>query len=86
MLQRPTRSELTMLINDARRVRHISIRSAARIAGVPPATMQGWLNGRHFPTPALRPKFLRLIAELDLNDCVHTALWLDDAPQELALR
>lgn len=83
MEQRPTRSELTQLINAARRERHISIRSAARIAGVPAATMQGWLNGRHFPTPALRPKFIRLLERLELDKCVHEALWLDDAPQEL---
>lgn len=81
MQHRPTRSELCELINQARLDRHISIRSAAQIAGVPPATVQGWLSGRHFPTPALRPKFLRLVEALELDDCLHPALWLDDLPQ-----
>lgn len=68
------------MINQVRLDRHISIRSAARIADVPPATIQGWLTGRHFPTPALRPKFLRLVDALDLNHCLHPALWMDDLP------
>ena len=85
MAYRPTRSELTELINQARRERHISVRAAARIAGVPPATMQGWLSGRHFPTHALRPKFLRLLEQLELSHVVHSALWLDDASAELSL-
>jgi len=79
--QRPTRSELIQLINQARLDRHISIRSAARIAGVPAATAQGWLSGRHFPTPALRPKLLRLVEALELSDHLHPALWLDDPPR-----
>ncbi|MCA0296605.1 MAG: helix-turn-helix transcriptional regulator [Actinobacteria bacterium] len=81
MQNRPTRSELAQLINQARLDRHISIRSAARIAGVPAATVQGWLAGRHFPTPALRPKFLLLVEALELDHLLHPALWLDDLPQ-----
>lgn len=78
MQYRPSRSELAELINQARLDRHLSIRSAARIAGVPAATVQGWLAGRHFPTPALRPKFLLLVEELELTEYLHPALWLDD--------
>lgn len=80
MEQSPTRAELTRLINRARQDRHISIRSAARIAGVPAATVQGWLAGRHFPTPALRPKFLLLVEALELTDYLHPNLWLDQPP------
>lgn len=80
MRYRPTRSELVQLINQARLDRHVSIRSAARIAGVPPTTVQGWLAGRHFPTPALRPKFLLLVEAFELNHLLHPALWLDDLP------
>nr|WP_300142152.1 helix-turn-helix transcriptional regulator [Propionicimonas sp.] len=80
MRYRPTRSELVQLVNQARLDRHVSIRSAARIAGVPPATVQGWLAGRHFPTPALRPKFLRLVEAFELTYLLHPALWLDDLP------
>lgn len=76
---RPTRTELAQLINQARLDRHLSIRSAARIAGVPAATVQGWLAGRHFPTPALRPKFLLLVEALGLTEHLHAALWLDEA-------
>jgi len=75
---RPTRTELAQLINQARLDRHLSIRSAARIAGVPAATVQGWLAGRHFPTPALRPKFLLLVEALGLEEHLHPALWLDE--------
>ncbi|MGV8907397.1 MAG: helix-turn-helix domain-containing protein [Propionicimonas sp.] len=80
MQDRPTRSELARLIDRARLDRHLSIRSAARIAGVPAATAQGWLAGRHFPTPALRPKFLLLVEALGLTERLHPALWLDDLP------
>lgn len=80
MQSRPTRVQLVQLVNQARLDRHISIRTAARIAGVPPATAQGWLAGRHFPTPALRPKFLLLVEALDLTDQLHPDLWLDDVP------
>ena len=79
MQYRPTRTELAQLINQARLDRHLSIRSAARIAGVPAATVQGWLAGRHFPTPALRPKFLLLVEALGLTEHPHAALWLDEA-------
>ena len=79
MQYRPTRTELAQLINQARLDRHLSIRSAARIAGVPAATVQGWLVGRHFPTPALRPKFLLLVEALGLTEHLHAALWLDEA-------
>jgi hypothetical protein len=77
---RPTRSELAQLIDQARLDRHLSIRGAARIAGVPASTAQGWLAGLHFPTPALRPKFLRLIEELELTELLHPAIWMDDLP------
>ena len=79
MQYRPTRTELAQLINQARLDRHLSIRSAARIAGVPAATVQGWLAGMHFPTPALRPKFLLLVEALGLAEHLHAALWLDEA-------
>jgi hypothetical protein len=46
---------------------------------VPAATVQGWLAGRHFPTPALRPKFLLLVEALGLTEHLHAALWLDEA-------
>lgn len=78
MYESPTRSQLIERINEARTEKAISIRTAAKIAGVPPATVQGWLSGRHFPTPALRPKFLTLVTELELGHLLHPALWLED--------
>ncbi|MCC6494796.1 MAG: helix-turn-helix transcriptional regulator [Propionibacteriaceae bacterium] len=48
------RQEFAALVNAARMRHHLSIRAVARIADVPAATAQGWLNGKHFPTPALR--------------------------------
>jgi transcriptional regulator with XRE-family HTH domain len=76
--QRPTRTEIARLIDQARKDRHLSIRTVARIAGVPPSTMQGWLSARHFPTPALRPRFLKLVELLELTELLHPGLWLDE--------
>ena len=74
---RPTRSEMAALVNQARLDRHLSVRGAAQVSGVPASTMQGWLQGGHFPTPALRPKFLALVEYLELNHFLHAGLWLD---------
>jgi hypothetical protein len=79
MLQnRPTRVEMAALVNRARLDRRLSVRRAAQIAGVPASTMHGWLQGRHFPTPALRPKFLTLVEHLELTEFLHAGLWQDD--------
>ncbi len=70
-----SRQEFAALVNDARRRQHLSIRAVARIADVPATTAQGWLNGKHFPTPALRGNYLRLLDHLDLADAVPRDLW-----------
>lgn len=70
------RDEFLQVLNQARLARHLSIRGAARVADVPAATMQGWLNGRHFPTPALRPKFQAFVEYLDLPEEVTSRMWL----------
>lgn len=49
----------------------------ARIADVPTPTMQGWLNGKHFPVPALRKNYLRVVTELGLSAEVPEDLWDD---------
>lgn len=77
MQNRPTRVEMVALVNQARLDRHLSVRGAARLCGVPASTMQGWLQGRHFPTPALRPKFQALVEHLGLSAHIHPGLWLD---------
>lgn len=71
------RVELVRLLHEARMRKSISIRAAARLAGVAPATAQGWLNGKHMPTPALRENFRALLTELELN--VPDSMWLPDA-------
>jgi transcriptional regulator with XRE-family HTH domain len=53
-------------VNEARLSRHLSIRAVARLAGVPATTAQGWLSGEHFPSPALRDNYLRLVGYLGL--------------------
>lgn len=78
MHDRLSRAEIAALVNQARRDQHLSVRGAAQISGVPASTMQGWLQGRHFPTPALRPKFLALVAHLELGHFLHAGLWQDD--------
>lgn len=75
---RPTRAELAVLVNQARLDRHLSVRGAAQLSGVPASTMQGWLQGHHFPTPALRPKFEALVEHLELAELLHAGLWADD--------
>lgn len=72
-----SRQEFAALINDARRQQHLSIRAVARIAEVPPTTAQGWLNGKHFPTPALRGNYLVLLEHLGLAELVPDDLWED---------
>ncbi len=70
-----SRAELAEALNQARIARHLSIRAAARIAGVPAATMQGWLSGRYFPTPALRGEFVRLVEHLGLAERLNPSVW-----------
>lgn len=70
-----SRASFAELVNRARLTRHLSIRSVAKIAGVPAATAQGWLSGKHFPTPALRGQYLKLVEELGLADQVPDDLW-----------
>lgn len=84
MQDRPTRAEMAALVNQARLDRHLSVRGAAQISGVPASTMQGWLLGQHFPTPALRPKFLALVEHLELDDFLHAGLWMDDDDPSLS--
>lgn len=76
-----SRREFAALLDDARRERHLSIRAAARVADVPAATVQGWLNGRHFPVAALRPNYLRLVDALGLSGQVPADLWSEVQPQ-----
>ena len=73
-----SRRNFASILDEARRKRHLSIRDAARIAEVPTATMQGWLNGKHFPVPALRRNYLRIVEELGLSAEAPADLW-DDA-------
>ena len=69
------RARLASALNQARIAQHLSIRAAAKIAGVPAATMQGWLSGRYFPTPALRGEYARLADALGLGGRLTPAIW-----------
>lgn len=69
------REEFLQALNQARIERHYSVRGAAKAAGVPAATMQGWLAGRHYPTPALRPKFQTFIDLLELSPELVAGWW-----------
>ncbi len=70
------REAFLQALNQARAARHLSVRGAAKVAGVPAATMQGWLDGRHFPTPALRPKFQSFVEYLGLPADLVTQWWM----------
>ncbi len=74
----PERLALAQELNGARIEHHMSVRAAARAAGVPAATVQGWLSGRYFPTPALRGEFTRLANVLGLEDRLTPSLWNGD--------
>ena len=69
------RGDFARQLDQERQRRHLSVRGAARVARVPPATMQGWLNGRHLPTPALRPRFVAFVEFLGLEDQLDPAMW-----------
>lgn len=71
------RQEFAALVNQTRQRMHLSIRAVARIAQVPATTAQGWLNGKHFPTPALRGNYQLLVDGLGLADQVPADLWED---------
>ena len=71
------REEFAALVNEARRRQYLSIRAVARVAQVPATTIQGWLDGRHFPSPALRPNYLLLVNHLGLDDEVPDDIWDD---------
>lgn len=70
------REEFVHALNEARAARHLSVRGAAKLAGVPAATMQGWLSGRHYPTPELRPTFQAFVERLDIPDDLTYRWWL----------
>lgn len=71
------RAELVRLLNEARQRKSLSIRAAAKLAGVAPATAQGWLNGKHMPTPALRENFRMLLTALEVS--VPDSMWLPES-------
>ncbi len=59
---------------------HMSLSRAATVAGVHKATLQGWLSGRYFPTPALRANYLQLVHALGLESAMPGDLWDDGVP------
>lgn len=61
------KSAFAAQLNDARMRQNLSIRAAAKLAGVPAATAQGWFQGKHLATPALRGSFQRLVEALGLE-------------------
>lgn len=75
------RRDFAARLDKARRDQHLSIRGLAGAVGVPHSTVQGWLNGKNFPTPALRPDYLRLVEVLGLSDALTDDLWVDVQPQ-----
>lgn len=81
MATHQSRRDFAELLDKTRHERHLSIRAAARIAGVPAATVQGWLSGKHFPVPALRPSYLKLVEALDLSNRLPADLWSGMQPQ-----
>lgn len=73
-----SREAFAAVLNDARIAQHLSINDVARMADVPKATAQGWLNGHHLPTPALRARYLKIVEALGLAEQLPDGLWLDE--------
>lgn len=71
------RAAFAKRLDAVRREQHFSIRAAARMVSVPTATMQGWLSGQHFPTPALRHRYLHLVESLGLQGELPSDIWAD---------
>lgn len=82
----PSRLAFAQRLNTERLIRHLSIRALARLAEVPTATVQGWLNGAHAPAPAMRANFLRLVTLLDLAEAVPDDLWSDNLGPATSVR
>jgi WD40 repeat protein len=74
-----SRLAFSKLLNETRMNQHMSLSRAAAVAGVHKATLQGWLNGRYFPTPALRANYLALVRSLGLESALPDDLWDDIA-------
>lgn len=68
------RREVAGILSRGRELSRLSVRGAARIAGVPAATVQGWLSGRYLPTPALQPAFEQLAEALGVAEEI-AAVW-----------
>lgn len=72
MLEIYSSQELATILNQARQAKSAagekgySIRDLAKRLDLAPSTLQGWLQGAHLPTPALRSSFMRLVQDLDL--------------------
>ncbi len=77
MLPPFSRSALTQQMAAARSRAGLSIRRAAAIAEVPASTAQGWLEGRHLPTPSLMPQFMKLLRALQLVTVQDEAAWAE---------
>ena len=72
MLEIYSSQELAVILNQARQAkvsageRGYSIRDIAKRLDLAPSTLQGWLQGAHLPTLALREKFMQLLKDLEL--------------------
>lgn len=86
MAERYGREDFGRILNEARQAHNLSIRDAARIAGVPFATMQGWLSGRHIPVPASRANCMRLLEALGLGDAFEPNFWNRETGLSRSLR
>ena len=77
MLPPLSRDALTQQMAAARSRIGLSIRRAAAIAEVPASTAQGWLEGRHLPTPSLMPQFMTLLRALQLVTVHNETAWAE---------
>lgn len=79
------RTNFAAKLNAERLRRHLSLRDVASLAGVPKTTAHGWMTGEHFPTPALRSRYLALVSALGLDAELPDGIW-DPAADSIGAR
>ncbi len=74
----PDRAALARELTRLREAAGLSVRDVARRAGLPLATVGGYLSGRHLPQPATMDQFERMLVALGVPDADRAA-WVEVA-------
>ena len=75
LVKRMAFGDVAEQMDRARRAQNLSVRATAKLVETPHTTVQGWLTGRHRPTPALRPQFEALMRKLGVDAEIPGDWW-----------